>query len=228
MTRKIDATRPFYAVVGAGDLAVEFARGYTADVQARFAKIELEPKALRDQARTVVTSRIDELTEDAKGARTTVEARAKEARERAEARAKEAREQVEARAKEARGTVESRAKEAREQIETYLNETVETYDELASRGRNLVARIRRQQATQDAKAAAKVTSTKAKTARTQTSKSAKQTAGTAKGAAKSTSASAKKTAGTARTNAKSTATAAKKTAKASTKAASDASDKVGN
>ena len=50
MTRKIDATRPLYAVVGAGDLAVEYARKSTADVQARFAKIELEPKALRDQA----------------------------------------------------------------------------------------------------------------------------------------------------------------------------------
>src|SRR5512139_3364053 len=115
MARKIDATRPFYAVVGAGDLAVEYARNATADVQARFGKIELEPKALRDQARTVVTSRIDELTEDAKDARRQVEARAKEARERAEAAAKDA-----------RGTVESRAKEAREQIETYLNETVET------------------------------------------------------------------------------------------------------
>ena len=162
MTRKIDATRPLYAVVGAGDLAVEYARKSTADVQARFAKIELEPKALRDQAVTVVSTRIDELGEDAKGARSTVESRAKEAR----------------------STVESRAKETRAQIEAYVNGTVsevtETYGDLAERGRNLVARVRRQQATQDAKAAAKTTTAKAKTAKTQTTKSAKGTASTAK------------------------------------------------
>ena len=71
--KKIDATRPLYAVVGAGDLAVELARGYTADVQARFSKIELEPQALRDQAVTVVSSRIDEIAEDAKEAEVPVD-----------------------------------------------------------------------------------------------------------------------------------------------------------
>ena len=52
---KFDATTPFYAAVGAGDLAVSFARTAAADVQARFAKVELEPKVLRDQAVTLVT-----------------------------------------------------------------------------------------------------------------------------------------------------------------------------
>src|SRR5512139_219075 len=206
MTRKIDATRPLYAVVGAGDLAVEYARNATADVQARFAKIELEPKALRDQARTVVTARIDGLTTDAKEARSTVESRVKDART----------------------TAETRAKEARTQLETALNDAVaevnETYGELAVRGKDLVARIRRQQATQDAKAATKSTVTRAKTAKTQTKKSAKGTAGTAKAATKSTAGSAKKTAGTAKRAAKSTSTSAKKAASATTKAAGDAAE----
>ena len=181
MTRKIDATRPFYAVVGAGDLAVELARTYTADVQARVSKIELEPQALRDQAVTVVSSRIDELGKD--------------------------------------------AKEARTQVEAYVNETVtevtEAYGDLANRGRELVARIRRQQATQDAKAAAKTTKAKAKTAKTQTTKSAKSTA-------KSTRAAAKETADTAKTSAKSTFTAAEKSAEATTRAVADGAEKVGD
>jgi hypothetical protein len=210
MTVKIDATRPLYALVGAGDLAVEFARSATADVQARFAKIELEPKALRDQARTVVTARIDELNKAAKSAP---------------------------------ATVESRAKETRSQLEGYVNEAVaevtEAYGDLATRGQSLVSRIRRQQATQDAKAAAKSTRSKAKTAQTQTTKSAqgaastakkatKSTAGTAKQGAKSTSQAAKKSGSTAKSNAKSTTTAAKKTAETTTKAASDAAEKVGD
>ena len=210
MARKIDATRPFYAVVGAGDLAVEYARNATADVQARFGKVELEPKALRDQARTVVTARLDGLTEDAKEART----------------------QVETRAKEARTQVETRAKEARTQLESYVNEAVaevtETYGDLATRGRDLVARIRRQQATQDAKAATKSTVARAKSARTQTTKSAKASAGTTKAAGKSASQSAKKTAGTAKRSTKATTTSAKKAASASAKAAGDAAEKVGD
>ena len=47
---KLDATRPFYAAVGAGDLAIALARNGVADVQDRVAKTDFEPKALRDQA----------------------------------------------------------------------------------------------------------------------------------------------------------------------------------
>ena len=186
--KKIDATRPLYAVVGAGDLAVELARSYTADVQARFAKVELEPKALRDQAVTVVSSRIEALSEDAKQAPT--------------------------------------------RVGSYVNETVaevtETYGDLAARGRDLVGRIRRQQATQDAQAAAGTTVAKAKTARTQTTKSAKSTAGTARKSAATTARAAKKTGATTKTNAKATTTAAKKSATATTRATVDAAEKVGD
>lgn len=188
MTLKIDATRPFYAVVGAGDLAVEHARTYATDVQARFAKVELEPKVLRDQARTIVVARVDELTKD--------------------------------------------AKEAQAKVESFTNDTVaelnETYGDLAARGKDLVNRIRKQQATQDAKAAGKTTVAKAKTAKTQTAKSAKASASTAEQAANTTTSAAKKTGSTAKRNIKATSTSAKKTASATTKAATDAAEKVGD
>jgi hypothetical protein len=80
------------------------------------------------------------------------------------------------------------------------------YVELALRGQGLVARIRRQQATQDLKAEAKKTTTRAKTTATQ----------------------AKKAASTARSSAKATGTGAKKTADAAKKATQDAADKTGN
>jgi septum formation inhibitor MinC len=68
------------------------------------------------------------------------------------------------------------------------------YDDLAARGRTLVGRIRRQQATQQVKAEAKQTASRAKTARTQTRKAA----GTAKRSTKATATTARKTASTAR------------------------------
>ena len=47
MAVKIDATRPLYAVVGAGDLAVELARTAANDVTSRFAKVELGADEVR-------------------------------------------------------------------------------------------------------------------------------------------------------------------------------------
>jgi CCR4-NOT transcriptional regulation complex NOT5 subunit len=163
---KLDATRPFYAVVGVTDIAVEFARSAATDVQARFANVELEPKALRDQAQALPAK-----------------------------------------------------------VESYVSETVaelnESYDDLAVRGKNLVTRIRKQQATQDATAAGKTTVAKAKTTRTQTAKSASN-------AAASATTAAKKSAGTAKRNVKATSTSAKKAASATTEATGDAASKVGN
>lgn len=192
MTLKIDATRSFYAVVGAGDLAVEHARFYATDVQTRFAKVELEPKALRDQALTVVVTRVDELTKDAKQAQAKLEARVAD--------------------------LQADAKALPAKVESFTNETVaeltETYGDLATRGKDLVNRIRKQQATKDAKAAGKTTVAKAKTAKTQTTKAAK--------------ASVKKTASTAKTATKATSTSAKKTASATTEAVTDAAEKIGD
>ncbi|WP_028636562.1 hypothetical protein [Nocardioides sp. URHA0032] len=86
---KTEATRPIYAGVGVTDLAVGFVREYVADVQKRFAGVQkdvqarvtgldLEPKALRDQAATVVSARVDALSKDAKARRTAIEARVAE------------------------------------------------------------------------------------------------------------------------------------------------------
>lgn len=178
---KLDATRPFYAGVGVVDFAVELARATATDVQTRLSKVDLEPKALRDQARTVVGSRVDELAEEA----------------------------------------------------------TETYGDLAARGQDLVARIRRQQATQDTKAAGNTTVAKAKTTKTQTTKSADRSTATAKGAAtraanstrtaaKTSTTAAKNTGNTAKRNVKGTGTSAKKTASAAARATSDGAAKVGN
>lgn len=198
MTLKNDVTRPFYAVVGAGDLAVEYARTYATDVQARLSKVDLEPKTLRDQALTVVTTRVEELTKDAKAAQAKLESAVAE--------------------------LQADAKTLPAKVESFTNETVaeltETYGDLAVRGKDLVTRIRNQQSTRDAKAAAKTAVAKAKAAKTQTAKSVKASTGTAKTAAE-------KTAATAKSSAKAT-TAAKKTASATDDAVTDAAAKIGD
>lgn len=192
---KFDATRPFYAVVGVGDLAVEFARTRANDVQARWAKADFEPKALRDQARTVVVTRVEELNKDAKALPSKVEAYVNDA------------------VQDLNGTVA---------------EVTEAYEDLADRGRVLVSRIRGQEATKQAQAAARSAVARAKTARTQTSKSARSTAGTAKRSADASKTAAKKTGATAKRNAKATTTSAKKAASASGEAAKDAAEKIGD
>lgn len=86
---KTEATRPLYAGVGVTDLAVGLVREYVADVQKRFAGVQkdvqtriggfdLEPKALRDQAVTVVSARVDALSRDARARRAAIEARVAE------------------------------------------------------------------------------------------------------------------------------------------------------
>lgn len=79
-------------------------------------------------------------------------------------------------------------------VEALVTDTVEQYVDLAARGRTLVNRIRRQQATQDLETEAKSTVTRARTTRTQT----KKAASTAKSSAKATGTSARKTATAAR------------------------------
>ncbi len=120
------------------------------------------------------------------------------------------------------------------------------YGELAARGNNLVARVRRQQATEDLKAQASTTMSHAKGTTTTVKKSAASTQSAAKSAtttakksakksAKSTTTAAKSAATTARknaartkTSAKSTSTSARKTVTAAKKAADATASKVGN
>jgi septal ring factor EnvC (AmiA/AmiB activator) len=75
---RTEATRPIYAGVGVTDLAVARVREYVADVQARIGDLDLEPKALRDQAVSVVTARVDALSKDARARRAAIEARVAE------------------------------------------------------------------------------------------------------------------------------------------------------
>lgn len=205
-----DTTRPFYAVVGATDLAVEYARHAVVDVQARIEKVDLEPKVLREKARALVTSAVDELTDDAKQAQTVVESRMTE--------------------------LQGEAKTLPGKVEEFVSETMadvnEAYGDLAARGRDLVSRIRRQQSTTDAKSASRSVVTRAKTMRTQTTKSAKANVDTVKEATKqaadTTGTAVTQTADTAKRNVKSTTTSAKRAATATAKATTEATKKVGD
>ncbi len=169
---------PFYAIAGAGDLAVEKVRAVGEDVTARFAKIDqknLQTELTKEltKAQAELAKRFDAIVADAR----TAPAKLREF-----------------------------PKTAQAGFTTVLGQAEETYEDLAGRGKDLVERIRHQQATEDLVSTAKTTVSKAKATRT----------------------TAKKTATTATRNVKATATSARKTAKAATKAAGSAADKVGD
>jgi len=129
---KTEAVKPLYAVAGATELAYELARGYAleaqktaterfSDVQDRVSKIEREPKALQNQAVSLVNARVDELTKDAKDAQNKFEARIAELQK--DAKAFPAKFQG--------------------QFDEALAELTKTYESLADRGEKLVAAIRK-------------------------------------------------------------------------------------
>ena len=60
-TVQAGAVRPFYAYVGVTDLAVETVREYVADVQKSVSGLDLQPKALREQAATTVADNVSAL-----------------------------------------------------------------------------------------------------------------------------------------------------------------------
>ncbi|MDP9821838.1 hypothetical protein [Nocardioides massiliensis] len=202
-----EVTRPLYAVVGATDLVVEKARAYAGVAQTividRFGKVERDPKALRDQTLTLVATRVDGLTKDAKAAQ-----------DRAAARVLE---------------LQADAQAVPAKVEAYVAETLAevtgTYGDLAARGEKLIGRVRTQESTQETKQAASTTTAKAKTTRTQGTAAAKKTAKKTTSTAKK---SAKKSSGPAKSSAKATGTAAKKSAKSAAKATADAGAKVGD
>jgi heparin binding hemagglutinin HbhA len=63
---KVDPIRPFYAAVGSVDIAVAAARTGLTDVQTRLSRVDLEPKAIAEQGRTLVITRVDALQKQAK------------------------------------------------------------------------------------------------------------------------------------------------------------------
>ncbi|HET8602287.1 MAG TPA: hypothetical protein VFM09_00015 [Marmoricola sp.] len=120
--------QPLYAVAGASEVALDYARAYVAETQDRLvktqdriAKADLDPQALSSQARTVVNARVDELTKDAKAAQARFEARVAELQK--DAAAFPGKVQV--------------------QFLAALTELVRTYAELADRGEKFVAAIRK-------------------------------------------------------------------------------------
>jgi hypothetical protein len=212
-TRHHELTRPLYATVGVTDRAVELVRGSVSDLQARLVelqqsinKLEREPQQLRNRAVSTVNGQADALAREARQRRAAIETRVAE--------------------------LQARALQVPDQVQGFLEEHELAYDQLVTRGDALVRRIRRQQATQDAVKAARTTSSKAKTTKTQAGKAGRSTAktaqGAAKNAAKSTSSTARKQSKAPQSSAKATATGAKKTAKSTAKATADASKKVGS
>jgi hypothetical protein len=131
-----------------------------------------------------------------------------------------------------REVIEARVAELQGFVAENATTVNSAYADLAKRGETLVGRIRTQESTQAAAAAAKTTTAKAKTTGTQAKKSAKTTTTTAKKSAKSTakktSSTAKKASTAPKSSAKATATAAKKTVENAAAATTDAAAKVGD
>ncbi|GAA4109721.1 hypothetical protein GCM10022215_04300 [Nocardioides fonticola] len=147
---KTEATKTLYAGAGAVDLAVETVREsvteYVADVQKKIAEvqadvltrvadvqkavqgIDLEPKKVRAQATTVVNTRVETLTDEAKARRAAIEARVAE--------------------------LQAQATALPTKVQSALTENVATataaYDDLAKRGEVVVARLRKQELAQEA------------------------------------------------------------------------------
>jgi len=129
---KAEAVKPLYAVAGATEVAYEFARGYAAEAQKtaseRFndahtavSKIERDPKALQNQAVSLVNARVEELTKDAK----------------------EAQAHFEARIAELQKDAKDFPAKVQKQLEDAVKELADTYADLAARGEKFVAAIRK-------------------------------------------------------------------------------------
>ena len=159
---------PFYALAGAGDLAVEKFRAVSDDVTARFAK--LDQKTLQ----TELTKAQSELAK-------------------AQSELAKRFEAIVADAKTAPAKLRELPVTAQAGFTTVLGQAEETYEDLAGRGKELVERIRSQKATEDLATQAKTTVSKAKATRT----TARKTAETASRNVKATTTSARQTAKTA-------------------------------
>jgi hypothetical protein len=132
---KTEAVKPLYAVAGAAEMAVVYARGYADEAQkraqarikdvqdavAKVATIDRDPKALQGRAVTLVNARVEELQGEAREAQKKFEARLKELQKDAKA---------------VPGRFEAGVNEA-------LAELLGTYADLTARGEKFVAAIRK-------------------------------------------------------------------------------------
>lgn len=185
---KGEATRTLHAGVGVVDLAVETvkelatdaqkkaqkriedvqkdAQKRLAEVQKSVAGFDFQPKALRSQATTVVTARVDELSKEATARRDLIEKR-----------------------------VAALQADAQKFVTGNVETAVDTYEDLAKRGETVVKKFRGKPAVKETVANAKTTQAKAKTTATQAKKSpAKKSAKATGTAAKKTVKSAANTA----------------------------------
>ena len=173
---KTEAQKGLHAGVGAADLAIETVKessptrrsafeGVQKDAQKAFTSaqksvqgLELEPKALRTQATTVLNARVEELTKDAKARRTAIEKR-----------------------------VADLQADAQKFVTVNVETATGTYEQLAKRGEKVVKRIRKETAavtdpgpvkkSTGATVTAKTTTAKTTTAKTTAKKApAKKTA----------------------------------------------------
>ena len=191
-------TRPFYAGVGVTDLVVETVRDAVADVQKRI-----------DGVQKAVTG---------------LEVKPEALRDRATKSVSDRIDSLNKDAQARRRLVEQRVADLQSEVQAFPTRLQKLVDAQVSTAGDTYAD--RQQATQDAEAAAKTTVTKAKTTKTQAEKQAKTAKTQARTQAKKTAAKARKS--PAKSSAKATTTAAKKTATATAKAVSDAAEKVGD
>jgi hypothetical protein len=214
---RTEARKPLYAGVGVTDLAVEKVRDLVTETQTRLTSVQktaTSPKALREQAVTVVGSRVDALTKDAKAYRAAIEARVAEL-------------QTEAKGYPARVS---------SLVDENVNYAADAFIDLVERGESLVGRIRRQKSTKDTVTSARTTVAKVKTTNTQARKTSTAATKTAKTAVKKATDTAKKTntkpatkkAAATKSSAKATVTTAKNTAENAVKAVSDAAQKIGD
>jgi heparin binding hemagglutinin HbhA len=129
---KTEATKSLHAGVGAADLAVETVKVYAKDAQKRLEGVqkdavkaledaqksvkgfEFKPKALRSQATTVVTARVDELSKEAVARRDLIEKR-----------------------------VAALQADAQKFVSTNVETATDTYETLAKRGETVVKKIRK-------------------------------------------------------------------------------------
>jgi heparin binding hemagglutinin HbhA len=136
---RTEAQKGLHAGVGAADLALETVKQYVAEAQKKAQQrfeaaqkdaqkafstaqksvrdFDFEPKALRDQATTVFSTRVEELSKDAKARRTAVEKR-----------------------------VAGLQTEAQKFVTGNVETATGTYDKLAKRGEKVVKRVRKETA----------------------------------------------------------------------------------
>jgi heparin binding hemagglutinin HbhA len=134
---KSEAQKTLHAGVGAADLAIETVKEYVSEAQKKAQKrfeaaqkdaqkaftsaqksvkgFEFQPQALRSQATTVVSSRVDELSKDAKARRTAIEKR-----------------------------VADLQTEAQKFVTGNVETATGTYEQLAKRGEKVVKRLRKE------------------------------------------------------------------------------------